>query len=193
LGLIVANMGIQSLRTMDLADVTKYVKSLVSLALLAVCLRVLWVVDMILQVKKAVRESQEDADKGDSGDVGENDTVPEQPMDDKTVVSFAIQVSNLLYFCLLVLFWSWVLGARLRVETSEIAVRSQIYFHTRLCFIFQAVIIALICMFAWGSCVSRARRLQVAVATFNNINPATAAAAAQTGKWHRPQDIIVFF
>lgn len=94
LGLIVANMGIQSLRSMDLADVTKYVRSLVSLALLSVCLRILWVVDMVLQVKKAVRESQEDADKEeDGGDVAENDTVNEQPMDSKTVISFAIQVN----------------------------------------------------------------------------------------------------
>eukprot|EP00598_Pedospumella_elongata_P000637 CAMPEP_0184981400 /NCGR_PEP_ID=MMETSP1098-20130426/11133_1 /TAXON_ID=89044 /ORGANISM="Spumella elongata, Strain CCAP 955/1" /LENGTH=327 /DNA_ID=CAMNT_0027504959 /DNA_START=162 /DNA_END=1145 /DNA_ORIENTATION=+ len=128
MGLIVANMGIQALRSMDPADVGKYVQSLISLALLSVSLRILWVVDMILQVKKAVKKSQEEkGDKNDTIDQDDPNGFNDQPMDSKTVVSFAI----------------------------------------------QAVIIALICMFAWGSCVSRARRLQEAV---NNYQTADAGA-----------------
>lgn len=91
MGLIVANMGIQSLRTMDYADLTKYVRSLVSLALLSVCVRVLWVVDMILQVQHAVEESQENEGKEDPAEV--DDREDEEPLDSKTVISFGIQVN----------------------------------------------------------------------------------------------------
>ena len=95
MGLIVANMGIQALRSMDPADVGKYVQSLISLALLSVSLRILWVVDMILQVKKAVKKSQEEkGDKNDTIDQDDPNGFNDQPMDSKTVVSFAIQVRD---------------------------------------------------------------------------------------------------
>ena len=104
MGLIVANMGIQALRSMDPADVGKYVQSLISLALLSVSLRILWVVDMILQVKKAVKKSQEEkGDKNDTIDQDDPNGFNDQPMDSKTVVSFAIQVR---FFCFLFVFVS---------------------------------------------------------------------------------------
>lgn len=117
-------MGIQSLRTMDYSDLTKYVQSLVSLALMSVCLRVLWVVDVIMQVQRAVKESQEDAAEDKANDninTGDEDE-DQEPLDSRTVVTFGI----------------------------------------------QAVLIGLICIFAWGSCVSRARRLQIAVHNYSS-------------------------
>ena len=89
---------------MELDDVNKYVRALVGLASMAVILRVLWVVDVILQVQKVVKESQEDGDgdgKGkDDPSAGMDDpTTAGQPMDDRTVVSFGIQVSSIGVHC----------------------------------------------------------------------------------------------
>lgn len=56
----------------------------------------------------------------------------------------------------------------------------------------QAVIIALICMFAWGSCVSRARRLQVAVSNFNN-NPAPAGEFLQRTFFYFVECLVCVF
>jgi hypothetical protein len=100
LGLVVGNMGLQSVRTMEIDDVNKYVRSLVGLAMLAVTLRVLWVVDVILQVQKVVRESQQedttaggkDNDKPPSTQV--DDPGADQQLDGRTVVSFGIQVGK---------------------------------------------------------------------------------------------------
>lgn len=95
MGIVVANMGIQSLRTMDAADVTKYVQSLVSLAVLSIVLRLMWVVDVILQVQKAVRDSQNK--EGDTSEGKDNDTTgvltdDTQHLDGKTTVTIGIQV-----------------------------------------------------------------------------------------------------
>lgn len=96
MGIVVANMGINSLRTMDIADVSKYVQSLISLAVLSVVLRLMWVVDVILQVQKAVRESQgeEDTAGGKDNDAGVANDDPNagQHLDGKTTVTIGIQV-----------------------------------------------------------------------------------------------------
>ena len=70
-GLFVGNLGLNSLRTMELRDIDKYVYSLLTLAVCSVALRLAWLVDVILQVQHLVDESQADADGGNGdGDGG---------------------------------------------------------------------------------------------------------------------------
>mmetsp|Transcript_9621 Transcript_9621/g.15895 ORF Transcript_9621/g.15895 Transcript_9621/m.15895 type:complete len:422 (+) Transcript_9621:50-1315(+) len=133
MGLVVGNMGLQSVRTMEIGHVNKYVHNLMMLAVASITLRILWVADVILQVQHAV-DSAEDSDsssgggdgdsssKSDNNDNSNNDQPVGPPLDEKMVVTFGI----------------------------------------------QAVIIAMICICAWASCVLRARRLQSAVRNFNN-------------------------
>jgi hypothetical protein len=93
LGLVVGNMGMQSVRTMDLDDVNKYVKSLIALASVAVVLRVLWVADVVLQVQGLVRKQREDEDEtGKNNDQIVDDAVQPVKLDGKTVVSYGVQV-----------------------------------------------------------------------------------------------------
>jgi hypothetical protein len=95
-------MGMNSVRTMELADVTKYVQSLMSLGVLCIVMRVMWVVDIVLQVKKAVKDAENDDNSSSNGSNGGGGS-SETPLDDQanvtldsnTVVSFAIQV----YWC----------------------------------------------------------------------------------------------
>lgn len=108
-GLIVGNMGIHSVRTMDLDDVNKYVRSLVALASVAVVLRVLWVVDVIIQVKGIVRhQNEEGGDKGKDNDPTTVVDDAEQPvkLDGNTVVSYGVQVCVCCSY-LLVMLLSW--------------------------------------------------------------------------------------
>lgn len=97
MGIVVANMGIQSLRTMEMSDVSKYVQSLMSLAALSIVLRLMWVVDVILQVQKAVRDSHNgDSTTGggkdnDTGAVAD-DPAANQELDGKTTVTIGVQV-----------------------------------------------------------------------------------------------------
>ena len=100
LGLIVGNMGIHSIRTMELADINNYVKSLVTLGALSIFLRILWVADVIMEVQKAVKQSQDGTTGGDGGKDGSGTMDPTitddakiAPLDSKTVVTFGIQVN----------------------------------------------------------------------------------------------------
>lgn len=143
-------MGMQSVRTMDLEDVNKYVNSLVALASLAVCMRVLWVVDVVMQVQGMVRhqhDQEDEAGKNNDPSTVVDDAVEPVKLDGRTVVSYGIQVG--------IIPVTLLLNRYLTTWGVERCVT-------------QATIIALFIIFAWGSCVMRARRLQTAVAQYNS-------------------------
>ena len=58
IGLYVAQLGLNSVRSMDLPTIRKYLEWLQGLAVLCVCMRILWVWDVVVQVQQAVENAK---------------------------------------------------------------------------------------------------------------------------------------
>ena len=142
-GLYVAQLGLNSARSMDLPTIRKYLRWLQGLALACILMRIAWVFDVIVQVQEAVAKAKAAADAGgsNSGSGGSGGGSDIQPPDNNGIFSddTAMDPSKL---------------------TDEVVMS----------FAFQASMIAFICIAAWLNCVYRARLFRGAVSSYNETN-----------------------
>jgi hypothetical protein len=146
-GLYVAQLGLNSARSMDLPTIRKYLVWLQGLALACILMRIAWVFDVIVQVQEAVAKAKAaGASTGGGGGGGDGGSSDIQPPDNTGIFSddTALDPSKL---------------------TDEVV----------LSFAFQASMIAFICIAAWLNCVYRARLFRGAVSSYNETNDANSA------------------
>jgi len=130
LGLLVGNMGLKSIRTLDSEDLARYVRWLVICGLMSITLRILWVADVIQQVKLAVRESEEEErleesqknpGKGTSinDPTADNDEEEEPVLNKDSVISFGVQAGLIGLLCILAWLTCIIRARRLQVAASR--------------------------------------------------------------------------
>ena len=119
IGLYVAQLGLNSVRSMDLPTIRKYLQYLQGLAILCVSMRILWVWDVIVQVQQAVERAKSRTDGtgtgvgtgtgGNSGSgsakppsnpgiFGDDVNVDPSTLTEQVVTSFALQVPQHVYY-----------------------------------------------------------------------------------------------
>lgn len=101
------NMGVQSLRSLDIADIKRYVRYLGTLASLSIVLRVCWVLDVVLQVQRAVDKAKTDESESTpttegggtiANPVSDDATVSQQPLTQNMVTTFGLQVALIINY-----------------------------------------------------------------------------------------------
>ena len=93
-GIYVAQLGLNSSRSIDPSTIQKYVQGLTILAIMCILMRIAWVFDIVLLVETAVKNSNSKTTTTDPTVTDDYGTDSNKPMSDKIVVTFGIQVKN---------------------------------------------------------------------------------------------------
>ena len=109
-GMYVAQLGLNSVRSMDLATIRKYVMYLQVLAVVCILMRIAWVFDVIVQVQDAVNRAKQNADGGDGSYTppqgpglftdDANANIDPQKLNNQVVQSFAFQATLIAVVCI---------------------------------------------------------------------------------------------
>jgi hypothetical protein len=110
-GMWVAQLGLNSVRSMDLATIRKYVFYLQILAVACISMRIAWVFDVIVQVQDAVDRAKQSAADGADGSYkppqgpgifsdDANANIDPQKVNNQVVQSFAFQASLIAMVCI---------------------------------------------------------------------------------------------
>jgi len=139
-GLYVGQLGINSLRTLNLEDIKVYVKWLGALGAVSVIMRIAWVLDVILQVKKAIHDQNNDNTDNTNSVSGNNnnnngngnnnngddlDNTNGQKMNESMITTFSIQV--ILIALIIILSWAscFIRAVRLQTAVEQYRVNTQ--------------------------------------------------------------------
>lgn len=83
-------LGLKSVRSIDIDEIKKYVHWLCVLAAFSVLMRIIWVFDIMFEVKEAVKKAQNQPTLSPST---KTEGAQTPPIDGKIVQTFAVQVS----------------------------------------------------------------------------------------------------